>query len=295
MLGIAFLVLIYIFPLIAYWLITHFHSKGKCQAFFPKILNLVKVNALKLVLLFFFSTNAILAILSPVFVEHAKDGVTLGTFIEALNQTGYLLLLLLFPIVLISFLADDFIKKVGQYSYYLGGYLDSVTGDRNISLRCGSFIEVLKSSNNAEETGGNVGRAFAEKIKAKNQSLLSSHTAAENKLVGFCAEWTRADEKAGWCTLVQYNSPYSSIEILESIAHRNLSESGLFANMSTEGKQNKVCLFIRGYVLGAVSVIDPTITSLDSSRCDLCAEKRGLCLFGLNRIGVVPIQGQTTN
>lgn len=283
--GILVIAVLFVVPLLLYWLAKNWHSKseGWRKEFSSKFLHKIKVHAERLILLYFFSASVFVAVISPIFVEHAKEHDSslfemLGALPAALNHAGLLLPALIIPVIVVSILADTFIKRAGQYNYYLGGIFDPATGEENINLRYATFVKLVESfpsSVTARAIGEEVGGKFGERLLAMNPRLDRD---SSERLSDFCAQWTKADEKAGWCQLVGYSASSRLLSIDNSFAHRHLVMSKSFEVKSN----NNICQFLMGYVSGVIKSVSPK-AEIKPHSCEECSSGSAVCNFTLKK------------
>lgn len=287
-LGILFVTILFVVPLLLYWVAKDWYSKseGWKKDISSKFLHKIKVHAERLILLYFFSASAFVAVISPIFVEHVKEHNSsllemLGALPAALNHAGLLLPALIIPVMVVSILADTFIKRAGQYNYYLGGIFDPATGEENINLRYGTFVKFVESfpdTTTAHAIGEEVGGKFGGRLLAMNPRLGID---SPERLLNYCAQWTKADEKAGWCLLVEHSVRTGVLSIDNSFAHRYLTMSKSFDNHPGNGEfrsNNNICQFLMGYVSGVIKSVFPK-AEIKPHSCDVCSSKNAVCNF----------------
>jgi len=259
--GILIIIVVFILPLFAYLFLVQLYEKYSSNIFLSRTINFVKTHVLIVILLYFFAANTFVTIFSEVFVQHVKQDINAEGFFSALDETGYIFFWVLLPVVSISWLVDKFIKRVGQYSYYLGGYSDPATGERNISLRYGAFFKLVDAATDPKQVGNQIGKEFAEKVK--NFTL-------PGNIKLFCEKWTEIDEKASWCTKVEYCDDSKLLTIYNSVVSSHPTNN------------TKIFEFIEGYVLGVLESIDGNIQSIEPYNPPGPGMNKTLCMFKVN-------------
>lgn len=264
--GFIFLLFLFIFPLVLYLLSKHVGWKW-LSSFRDFCDERYKI----FIIFYFLATSTYASLIGNNFslVEMQNDvfSYTLLHF----NQAAILLLILIVPVAILTFMLDRFITEITHYERAKGTLFDPTTGEENISLRYSTFIKLVNSLENPSSVGSSIGESFGSIFLNKRTNDQGRIDLNQSNVDEFMNWWREADKHAAWFKGIKpVGTDFSTkleLEYLDSYARRGEAKQPTY----------KPCQFLQGYTAGLIKKVFNTVdgkqidVELRVANCDKCS------------------------
>ena len=251
--GIVVIFFVYYVGFSIFYISKHMYQlSGLSRDVAIRFISSLKDKAQKIIITYILISTSIVSSFSGSYSSASYSAKTLGdkfsSIVPVVDLAGEILFVLLLPIIIISIIVDKFVQRATGYERKMGGYLDPVTNEPNVSLRYTTFGALISSSNDSEKIGEKTGIGFATVLQQRfNYRCTESDLTPFDSLI---LKWIESDEKAGWFEHMYFQGDDCSQK--ELVYVRSFAQ-----RLRRHCNNDNACKFLLGYSKGILSIICP--------------------------------------